>query len=96
MVAAKNSAGLVISALPSGLPDFSHLTRFPTSTELTEVVEKLVHSFGGFWDAERARQCKSAIERDGVESVIEYILWSADYPEEVVAATLARMRGRLS
>lgn len=95
-MANKNSAAICISAFPHNLPDFSRLNRFPTNDELTSLVEKLVHSFGGHWDKDRERQCRYAIESDGIENVIEYILWGADYPEEVVAATLTRMRGRLS
>ena len=95
-MAIRNSAALVFSVFPPDLPDFSELDRFPTTTELTGMVETLVSSFGGFWNEERERQCRRAIEHDGVEAVVEYILSSADYPREVVCATLARMRGRLS
>jgi hypothetical protein len=94
MVATKNSARAVVSVICS-LPDFSHLNRFPTTDELTSMVAKLVSSFGGFWNEERERQCRHAIDHDGVEAVVEYILRSARYPREVISATLARMRGRL-
>ena len=93
-MATDNSARAVVSVICS-LPDFSHLNRFPTAVELTQMVAKLVASFGGYWDDERERQCRHAIESDGVENVVEYILSSAHYPREVITATLARMRGRL-
>jgi hypothetical protein len=95
MVATKNSARAVISAFPSNLPDFSKLSRFPTTTELTEMVEKIVLASGGYWDRDRERQCLYAVNHDGVEAVVEHILRSARYPREVISATLARMRGRL-
>jgi hypothetical protein len=94
-VAKRNSATVTVSVFPLELPDFSALNRFPTTTELTSMVEKLVLCFGGFWDEERERQCRHAIEHDGIENIIKYLLSSAHYPEYVVSATLARMRGRL-